>query len=176
MNRLVQELKTRARLRLNAHRRASPTAAADDDLRLRDCLHEVAREAGFLNWEHARHALGGQARAGDDHGTFWYAPGCASLLTPWFARHDQARQALRDAAPGVLLPYRRQVVLAGPDFVAEIGLDPDSPLWAEVGFDLVDACGSPGWEALAWLRLRAIGGRASAVSPPARPVPRGGRR
>lgn len=160
MSRPLQELKTRARLRLNAHRRtaeAAPAAGAAADPRLRDCLHTVAREAGFAHWEHARHVLGGRAAAGDDHGTFWYAPGCAVFLTPWFARHDEARQAMQQGSAGVLLPYRRQFVLAGPDFLAELGLDPESSLWADAGFDLVRSAGSPGWEALAWQRLRAIG-------------------
>lgn len=173
MNRLIQELKTRARLRLNAHRRASgegKTAASADDLRLRDCMHEVAREAGFVHWEHARHVLGGQAGAGEDQGSFWYARGCASLLTPWFARHDEARRAQQEGAAGVLLPYRRQVVLAGADFLVELGLDPESPLWADAGFDLVSTAGSPSWEALAWQRLWATGAQAPAAATSARPT------
>lgn len=159
MNRLIQELKTRARLRLNAQRRAAGASTAADDPRLRDCLHAVAREAGFAHWEHARHVLGGQAMAGEDQGTFWYAPGCASLLMPWFAHHDEARRAQQQGTAGVLLPYRRQVVLAGPDFLVELGLDPESSLWADAGFDLVSTSGSPSWEALAWQRLRATGAR-----------------
>ncbi|WP_425257766.1 hypothetical protein ACPOLB_19880 [Rubrivivax sp. RP6-9] len=173
MTRLLQELKTRARLRLNAHRRAALAAGnpgAADDPRLRDCLHAVSREAGFAHWEHARHVLGGQAGAGDDQGTFWYAPGCAGLLTPWFARHDEARQAMQQGSPGVVLPYRRQFVLAGPDFLAELGLDADSSLWADAGFDLVRSAGSSTWEALAWQRLRAIGASLPGQAAP-RPAP-----
>lgn len=168
MNRLVQELKTRARLRLNGHRRTAASTGVADDARLRDCLHEVAREAGFAHWEHARQVLGGQAAAGDDQGTFWYAPGCAGLLTPWFARHDEAREAQRQGTTGVLLPYRRQFVLAGADFLAELGLDPDSSLWADVAFDMVGSAGTSSWESLAWQRLRAIGPRTS--TPATRPT------
>lgn len=169
MSRLLQELKTRARLRLNAHRRGTAAdAEVADDLRLRDCLHAVAREAGFAHWEHARHVLGGQARVGEDQGSFWYAPGCATLLTPWFARHDEARQALQQGSAGVLLPYRRQYVLAGPDFLTELGLDADSSLWADAGFDLVLSAGSRPWEALAWQRLRAIGAPVATAARPQR--------
>lgn len=171
MNRLVQELKTRARLRLNAHRRAATATSEAEDQRLRDCLHAVARDAGFAHWEHARHVLAGQATAGEDQGAFWYAPTCTGLLTLWFARHDQALEAMQQGAPGMLLPYRRQFVLAGPDFLVELGLDPDSALWAEAAFDLVRSAGSPGWEALAWQRLRAIGGRTHASDAP-RPASR----
>jgi hypothetical protein len=159
MNRLVQELKTRARLRLNASRRevGAPAERAPDQ-RLRDCLHAVSREAGFVHWEHARHVLGGQARAGEDQGTFWYAPRCSGVLSAWFARYDEAVLAQSQGAPGVLLPYRRQFVLAGDDFLVELGLDPDSPLWLDAGGDLVRGAGSVAWESLAWERLRASRG------------------
>lgn len=50
MNRLVQELKTRARLRLNAGRRETAADVAAG-LRLRDCLQEVSRAVGFAHWE-----------------------------------------------------------------------------------------------------------------------------
>jgi hypothetical protein len=70
----VIELKTRARLRLNAAK------AAGESLRLRDCLNLVAKDVGFTNWDHARRVLNGEAQPGEDLGTFWYAPRCAGLL------------------------------------------------------------------------------------------------
>ena len=62
MNSALDELKTRARVRLNRARREGVAGT----LRLADCLHEAARAVGFAHWEHARHVLAGQARAGDD--------------------------------------------------------------------------------------------------------------
>ena len=159
MNRAVQELKTRARLLINASRSAEGALAGGHELRLRDCLQAVSREAGFAHWDHARWVLGGQARIGEDHGTFWYAPGCAGLLTPWFAHYSEAREARLQNPEAVLLPYKRQYLLASPDFISEIGLEADSPLWAEAGFDLVRSAGSPSWEALAYQRLRAVRAR-----------------
>lgn len=155
MSRLLRELKTRARLRLNASRRDPGAAPPSSDARLRDCLHAVSREVGFAHWEHARHVLQGLAFAGEDQGSFWHPPRCSTLLSPWFARHEDAAQALAQDATRVLLPYRRQYVLAGDDFLLELGLDPDSPLWTDAGRDLVRAAGRAAWEALAWQRLRA---------------------
>lgn len=155
MSRLLQELKTRARLRLNAARREVGAQPAGADARLRDCLHLVSRDAGFVHWDHARHVLLGQAVAGDDQGSFWHAPRCSSLLSPWFARYDEARQALAQDATRVLLPYRRHFVLAGDDFLLELGLDPDSPSWTDAGHDLVRAAGTAAWASLAWQRLLA---------------------
>lgn len=56
MTRAIEELKTRARLRLNAARKADEVVS----LRLRDCLHEVSRQVGFLQWDPARQVLGGR--------------------------------------------------------------------------------------------------------------------
>ena len=84
-NALIAELKTRARLRLNALQRdavdASPEVAEAAPERLRDCLIAVAREAGFSGWEQALRVLGGQAVSGDAMGTFWHAPRSNGLLS-----------------------------------------------------------------------------------------------
>lgn len=149
MTALLVELKTRARLRLNAARQQQP------DLRLRDCLNEVARAVGFVHWEQARRVLGGEARPGDDMGRFWHAPACNSLLNVWFANHDDARSALATKPGAVLLPYRRQFVLADGPFIRELGLDPRDTAWAAAGHDLVRAYGTDPWLRLAFQRLKA---------------------
>lgn len=160
----LAELKVRARLRLNAARRDGEPGA----LRLRDCLHEVARAVGFQHWEHARRVLGGQAQPGEDMGRFWYAPRCIVHLNTWIADRGEALAALRRSS-GFLLPYRRQFVLVEEGFVRELGLDPADPAWAAVGRDLVSTCGSAAWQALAWQRLAAPAGSFERVG---RPGPR----
>jgi hypothetical protein len=151
MTPLVDELKVRARLRLNAARRAGDAGG----LALRDCLHEAARAVGFADWEHARRVLGGAARPGDDLGSFWHAPQTAALLNPWFARHAEAAAALAQQPGQVLLPFRRQFLLAGPDYLRALGLDPADPAWWDLGHDAVRGYGSAAWLALAMRRLRA---------------------
>lgn len=147
---LLDELKTRARLRLNAARAESPSS-----LRLRDCLHSVAREVGFAHWEQARRVLGGLAVPGDDMGTFWHAPRCNSLLNPWFAHLADARAA-QVALPGnVLLPYKRQFILANAHYLRELGIEADEPAWDTVHRDLVRSYASGPWLALALRRLKA---------------------
>ena len=146
----VEELKVRARIARNAARGNGADAAP----RLGDCLHQAARDAGFLHWEHARRVLGGLARPGEDMGSFWHAPRCSTILNQWFAGEAQARQA-RAASGGFLLPYRRQFMVVQGDFIREIGLDPKDPDWAAVGRDLVAAYGSAPWSALSARRLSA---------------------
>jgi hypothetical protein len=153
MNALVTELKTRARVRLNGVRREEEAAAAD--LKLRDCLQQVAREVGFQHWEHARRVLGSLATPGDDMGTFWHAPRSGILLNEWFARPGEAEAAHRRQPGAYLLPYRRQFMLVQADFVQELGVDPLHPAWQVVGHDLVRGYGTAAWLALADARLRA---------------------
>jgi len=154
---LLQELKTRARLRLNAGRRGD-AATGEPETKLRDCLNAVSRKAGFAHWEHARMVLGGLATAGDDMGTFWYAPGCATLLNEWFASYADAAAVHATDKRALLLPYRRQFVLVGGDFVRELGLDPADRLWDLADRDLVRAYGSHAWLHLANERLQARAG------------------
>ena len=160
MNPLIIELKTRARLRLNAARRASadaPAGPADTQPeRLRDRLIAVAREAGFIGWEQALRVLGGQAVSGDDMGTFWHAPPCNGLLSHWFAHHDQALECLALGEHRVLLPYRRQFVVVDDHYLRELGLGIGDAAWGEAGRDLVQAYSSAAWLALCNQRLRAL--------------------
>lgn len=159
-NALITELKTRARLRLNASRRdpvhvSSDVAEAPPD-RLRDCLIAVAREAGFSGWEQTLRVLGGEAASGDDMGTFWHAPRCNGLLSHWFAHIEQARECLATGEHRVLLPYRRQFVVVDDHYLRELGLSIGDAAWGEAGRDLVQAYSSAAWLSLCNQRLRAL--------------------
>lgn len=152
MTALLDELKTRARLRLNAARRG---AAGSDEIRLRHCLNQVARDVGFAHWEHARVVLGGLATREDDMGTFWHAPRTGILLNLWLARYEEARTALEADPRAFLLPYRRQFMVVQADFIQELGVDAGHPAWAETSHDLVAAYGGGAWLLLAGQRLKA---------------------
>jgi hypothetical protein len=149
MTALLVEIKTRARLRLNAVRAERP------DLRLRDCLNQVVKELGFAHWDQGRRVLGGQAQPGEDMGRFWHAPACNTLLNTWFAHYADACEALAIKPGAVLLPYQRQFVVAGGPFIRELGLDPEDAAWAAAGHDVVRAYGSAPWLSLAFQRLKA---------------------
>lgn len=146
----VDELKARARIRLNAARRDGGGA----DLRLRDVLRDVAREVGFNHWDHARRVLGGLALPGEDMGTFWFAPRTGTL-NEWHATPARAQAAMAGREGLYLLPYKRQAVLVQAPFVDALGLDPAHPAWASIGRDLAAAYGQAAWSELAALRVRA---------------------
>lgn len=151
--RAVAELKTRARLRLNAMKASQPDAKGE--VRLRDCLNLVSREAGFSDYTHARRVLGGEARPGEDFGTFWYAPRCAGLLNQWFASYEEARAALKSAKRrSFLLPYKRQFMVVEDDFIRELGLDPEDKAWAGAERNLLKMGEVKSWRTLCFLKLK----------------------
>ena len=147
----AEELKVRARVRLNGARRDGRS----DDRTLGDHLQTAARELGFLHWDHARRVLGGLAAPGDDMGDFWHAPRTGLLLHLWFARHDEAAPARATQPGGFLLPYRRQCFIVQAPFIEALGLDATDPAWRAIGHDLVAGYGTPAWQHLAWQRVRA---------------------
>jgi hypothetical protein len=171
VNALIVELKTRARLRLNAARRGAaetfdqppsttgrpPRRGAEP--RLRDCLKAVARDVGFLTWAQALRVLGGQASGAPgagDMGSFWHAPRCNGLLSHWFASFDRARECLALDEGRVLVPYRRQFIVVDGHYLRELGLAPDDGAWSRTGRDLVQAYGGEAWLALCRQRLLAL--------------------
>lgn len=161
----VAELKTRARLGLNAALRGDfcllawaesmgcKPVAAPAQWRLGACLALIAQSIGFQSWEHALRILGGQARAADDMGAFWHAPACCSLLNHWFGNYEQARAFLEQTRDHVLLPYRRQYLVVGAAYLKELSLPLEQPEWQAVSHDLVAEYGSVAWQRLCVLRL-----------------------
>lgn len=167
MNACIEELKTRAKIGLKALRagdRALLERAArvsgrkpfePEDWQLRHTLALAAQSVGFQHWDHARTVLGGDAPAGGDMGRFWHAPACGALLNDWHARYAQAAAVHRASRGTTLLPYGRQFVVAGPEYVRELGIEARIADAATQGFDAVAEYGSPRWLAWCDARLRA---------------------
>ncbi len=168
MSAAVTELKTRARLLLNALESAQPEALAraqriskkrrwplPESWQLKHSLNIVAGENGFAQWEHARTVLGGESHAGDDMGDFWCEGESAVFLNHWFASYPLAQECLQNEARRFLLPYRRQFVVTGEHYLRHLGLDPDDPAWADIGRNLAAGYGSAAWQHLSVQRLHA---------------------
>lgn len=145
----IEEVKARARL---LHRRAQ---RGDDAARRRlaalpefgseppepaqiqrkHCLAVLARELGFTGWPHAHRVLTGDPDEAD-FGTLLYPRGCGAFTNQWFADYETARRT-RELTGGYLLAYRRQFFVVTRAYVESMGLDPDDPSWAAMGFDWV---------------------------------------
>jgi hypothetical protein len=65
-----------------------------------------------------------------------YVPRMDAFLNRWFTSYDEARASL-EAQGGYLLPYRDHFFVSTADAIRELGLDPDDPDWAAIGWDWV---------------------------------------
>jgi hypothetical protein len=162
---LLAELKVRARIRLNSLGDADPAIVKHaqwiskrrrwplpPEWKLHHAFNIVAAELGFRDWEHARVVLSGLAKRGDDLGGFWHDFGCEALFNHWFARYDEAKQ-LQTQGDYWLFPYGKQFIVVDAHYVRAIKLDPESDLWPPVQRDLASSYGSDGWRALCAARL-----------------------
>ena len=71
-----------------------------------------------------------------------------AILNRWFTSYERARASL-ESEGGYLFPHANQYFVTEREGVRELGLDPDDPDWARIGWDWV--CPE---DAVAWQRLR----------------------
>jgi hypothetical protein len=165
----VTELKTRARLLLNAVRTDTQYSIArcariskqqgwqiPDEWTLRHALNIVAGEAGFNHWEHARQAFSATTSAQQDMGTFWYDKQAHGFTNHWFADYPEAKAQLQLHPQSYLLPYKNQFFLAEHACIAQLGLGDSISQWQALSHDLIGGYGSSAWTALCERRLKAI--------------------
>ena len=76
-----------------------------------------------------------------------YVPRMDAILNRWFTTYEAAR-ASRESEGGYLLPYRNQYFVTLAEGVRELGLDPDDPDWARIGWDWVRPADAQAWERL----------------------------
>lgn len=68
-----------------------------------------------------------------------YVPSMDAIVSRWFTTYEEARTSL-DAEGGYLLPHQEQYFVTSPEAIRELGLDPDDPDWARIGWDWVRPC------------------------------------
>lgn len=123
----IVELRRRAEL---LHRRLQQT---DPAFRRRDSLNRIARELGFPNWPEAKRSITGESKDCGD----WLCPRrCSAHTNLWYRTYEEAA-AIRDQRAEYLLGFRRQFVVVDRYYIESLGLDPDDPDWAAIGFDWV---------------------------------------
>ena len=181
-NDLLQELKIRARLRLNALQSGDDAVLTfariiskrrrwpwPQEWKLQHALNIVASELDFRDWHQARAVLGGTAKRGDDMGGFWYArSGGVLLLNHWFSSYAEAQEYQRggdrNRESRWLFPYGKQFVVGDRHYLQTLSMDPELPLWEQVGRDLYGCYGSAAWHLLCAVRLQATRGLPPPIS------------
>jgi hypothetical protein len=78
-----------------------------------------------------------------------------AILSRWFTTYEDAR-ASREAEGGYLLPYKHQFFVTTSEAIRELGLDPEDPDWARIGWDWVRPRDAEAWERLNGRRRLAV--------------------
>ena len=76
-----------------------------------------------------------------------YVPRMDAVLNRWFTTYAEARSSL-ESEGGYLLPFKSQFFVTLSEGVRELGLDPDDPDWALIGWDWVEPKDREAWERL----------------------------
>ncbi|HEX8161140.1 MAG TPA: hypothetical protein VF538_04670 [Pyrinomonadaceae bacterium] len=71
-----------------------------------------------------------------DEGSSMYVPQMDAVVNRWFTSYEEAR-ASRESEGGYLLPYKSQFFVTEGEGIRELGLDPEDPDWALIGWDWV---------------------------------------
>lgn len=90
-----------------------------------------------------------------DEKQFMYVPRMDAVLSRWFTSYEAALSSLGSEG-GYLLPYKGQFFVTSGEGIRELGLDPDDPDWARIGWDWVRPKDREAWERLRGKRERAM--------------------
>ncbi|UPW17040.1 hypothetical protein M0C34_12360 [Agarivorans sp. TSD2052] len=135
----VEELKIRSKILLKQQPTAnSPLLALSKGKipQLKHALLFVARQSGFNDWQHALTILSCEQSLTEqqDSGKFWYAQASMTLLNHWCANYQEAL-TLQAQKGGVVLPYKKQFVVADSRFLQSLGLAVNDPLWESLKYN-----------------------------------------
>jgi hypothetical protein len=139
-------------LRSFAPKTIAEILAARAQIRLKHALAVIAAEQGQPSWLALKATTETSVQAPHaaevKPGREMYARGLDVLLNRWFARYEDARAA-REQEGGWLLPFDKQFFICEAEGIRVLGLDPDDPDWALIGWDWVQP-----QDPAAWLRLK----------------------
>ena len=76
-----------------------------------------------------------------------YVPQMDAVLNRWFVSYEEARASLNEQG-GYLLPYKRQFFITEEEGIRTLGLDPQDPDWANIGWDWVEPKSDEAWKRL----------------------------
>jgi len=82
-----------------------------------------------------------------DEGTEMYVGSMDAIVNRWFTNYEEAQESLK-AEGGYLFPYRNQYFVTLREGIRELGMDPDDPDWARIGWDWVRPKDGGAWNRL----------------------------
>ena len=98
-----------------------------DTIQRKHALRIVAREQGFAGWKNLKDAAD----------VFWLPAKAGGYAQNWCKTHPEARAWLEQRG-GYLLTAQGKWFIAERGFIEFLGLDPDDPRWATIGWDTAE--------------------------------------
>jgi hypothetical protein len=124
--------------------------AASDQIKLKHALNVIALEHHHENWAEFKQQLerkeNFRAKLKDRY-TLVYPQRCAFIMNGWHPNYESAKAELKEIG-GYLFPYRNQFFICDTGYIRALGLEPDDPDWALIGWDWVQPTDKAAWERL----------------------------
>jgi len=148
MDRALNEVKNQAKILLKLCKKDHTKALArmakwhkkiqvtEAGLKLKHCQFVLARELGFIDWQHLQKVLSGtlsKELSSLDLGTLFYPPACFSFLNKWFTTHQDAIGSLDENH--YLLPHKKQFFVVTKDYIDTLGIT-DMVLLSKINRDM----------------------------------------
>ena len=76
-----------------------------------------------------------------------YVPTMSAFLNRWFSNYEDAKTSLKTEG-GYLFPFENQFFVTESEAVRELGLDPNDPDWALIGWDWARPLDEKAWHRL----------------------------
>lgn len=83
----------------------------------------------------------------NQEGPLMYVPRMDAVLNRWFRNYAEARSSL-ESEGGYLLPFKSQFFVTLREGIRELGINPDDPDWALIGWDWVEPKDRDAWKRL----------------------------
>ena len=121
------------------------------EVKRKHALHILALEHGFDSWVAFKTRLERQDRLHNfrqvNRYTLLYQPQCVGFINEWHVDYEVASQELGRNG-GYLLPYKNQFFICQDVYIEALGLDPDDPDWALIGWNWVKPADQEAWARL----------------------------
>lgn len=112
-----------------------------DRIKLKHALTVIALENNCASWVELKERLERLEKSKTIRNNSKYTPlypkRCAGFINAWYRSHEDALGHLA-VGGGYLLPYREHFFVCQRNYIETLGLDPDHPDWARIGWDWVN--------------------------------------
>lgn len=119
-------------------------------VKLKHALAVIAQEHDFDSWVDFKRNLELKEKLHQRRETYYtllYPRQCTGFVLEWHANYEIASTELSRSG-GYLLPYKNQFFICEAEYISELGLDPDDPDWARIGYNWVKPANQSAWKSL----------------------------